>query len=417
MIKKFKVISFYTIIVFLTVSTLPTSVSAACKINGKKKIEDICSKFQKSRWKTENLLGKGSFGTVFSVKDKKNEFENIALKKMKAKSNSLRAFSKEIQIGKCFNNHPQLLSIYECYYTTNSSKSIQDIYLINEKMESSLTDIIFQNRLKRKQRSNYESWKVKAMIQMAKGLKEMHDMGMVHLDLKPDNIMVGYGNTHKNAEVKLVDFGLSTNIREGQDLKGMVGTPYFMAPEITDNKGYGKPADIYALGIVFYLFLRNEDVRLVYSMQQRKLSLLIFDYIEKFRGLIQAMVNPNPKYRPDIDKVLDGLFKIQQKEDSGFRRKKIVVNMSDLERCVMTMQLNQEYSQKNRRFLVFSGKTVSGQNCNSIIQMAQRNGTYNRLMSMIQQNQGPQMDWGYYQNKKKKKNSPGWAFKNRILLV
>ena len=366
----------------------------------------------------QTLLGKGSFGTVYSVLDKEKEYRNIALKEIKIKGQSLKAFSKEIQIGMCFENDSQLLSIHKCFFDKSSKGKIKTIYLISEKMDYSLTDLIFKNRLNRKERTNYLSWKIKAMIQMAKGLKEMHDIGIIHRDLKPDNIMIGPENTHKMAQLKLVDFGLSTQIEEDEILTQKVGTPYFMAPEIDGRKPYEKPVDIYALGIVFYLFLRNDDVRLVYSNQNQRISLLIFDYIEKFKGLIQAMIKSKPEKRPKIDQVLEALYKLQNKESSGFRSSRFTNHMSDLERCIATQEVNMEYYNKNRRFLKFSGKTASGQSCKYILQISQRNGQYNQLMNIIRQKQEQQGGLDYYKPKsKKRKNGPSWAFNSRLRLL
>ena len=140
---------------------------------------------------------------------------------------------------------------------------------------------------------------------------------------------------------------------------------------------------------------------------------LIFDYIEKYKGLIQAMIRTNPSKRPSIDEVLEGLFKIQNKENSGFKSSKISNYMSDLERCIATQQVNQEYYQKNKKFHQFTGKTASGKSCTYILQMSKRNGQYNQLMMNIQRKQQQQAGGGgldYYKNKNgKRKNGPGWA--------
>jgi serine/threonine protein kinase len=288
-------------------------------------------------------------------------------------------------------------------------------------METDLSDIIYKNRLSRTRRTNYESWKIKAMIEMAEGMKELHDLGMIHRDIKPDNIMIGYNNTHKKAQIKLVDFGLSTQVDEDEEVNDVVGTPYFMAPEIDGKTFYGKPVDIYALGIVFYIFLRNEDVRLVYSNQNRRISLFIFDHIQKYKGLIQAMVSTNPSSRPTIDDVLTALYNIQSKQSSGFKAKKIQNPMSDLERCFLTNQLNQEYKLKNRRFMMYSPKTFSGANCMYVLQIASRNGSLNRFMMMLRAQQQPRPKaMSYYKKRqgRQRGGSPKWAFAqtHRILI-
>ncbi len=87
------------------------------------------------------------------------------------------------------------------------------------------------------------------MLQIAKGLKYAHDKGVLHLDIKPGNIMV-------NAEgvVKILDFGLANLV--GQDDEEAFGTPYYTAPErYTEGASYDHRADIFSLGAVFYEML------------------------------------------------------------------------------------------------------------------------------------------------------------------
>ena len=247
-------------------------------------------------------------------------------------------------------------------------------------MKMSLSDVVFKNRINHGNPMNYQSWKVRAMIAISEGLKHMHDQNMLHRDIKPDNIMIGPGNSKEEADARLVDFGLSTPSKDGE-VKGLAGTPWFMAPEIMNNKSYDSSVDIYALGITFYLFLRNEDIRLIYSQDRSRISLIIFDHIEPYQGLLQAMVTTTPAKRPNIDQVIEALTLIQNKEDSGFPKLKIQPYMSDLEKCTTTDLLNQEMLRKNRKFIKYSRKTFSGKDCRLIIQAAMRNGQYQRMIT------------------------------------
>ena len=79
----------------------------------------------------------------------------------------------------------------------------------------------------------------------------MHSQGVVHRDIKPENIMV-----HENGELKLIDFGLSKRQKEGKknQLKTVLGTPYYMAPEVLDGK-YNCKCDIWGLGVLLYVFM------------------------------------------------------------------------------------------------------------------------------------------------------------------
>jgi calcium-dependent protein kinase len=78
----------------------------------------------------------------------------------------------------------------------------------------------------------------------------MHSQGVVHRDIKPENIMLD-----STGEIKLIDFGLSKKQKDGKKmLKTVLGTPYYMAPEVLDGK-YDSKCDIWALGVLLYVFM------------------------------------------------------------------------------------------------------------------------------------------------------------------
>jgi len=89
------------------------------------------------------------------------------------------------------------------------------------------------------------------MYQLVSGVLHIHSNNVVHRDIKPENCLI-----NKDNQLKIIDFGLAKT--EDSDLIGsaMVGTPFYMAPEIFEEHGdegcYKPPVDIYALGIIMY---------------------------------------------------------------------------------------------------------------------------------------------------------------------
>lgn len=91
--------------------------------------------------------------------------------------------------------------------------------------------------------------------QMLQGLQCIHQIGVVHRDVKPDNFLC----TGEQTTVKLCDFGLADIIKSpGTELKGVYGTAPFMSPEMLGANGYGAGTDIWSLGVVAYVLLLGQ---------------------------------------------------------------------------------------------------------------------------------------------------------------
>lgn len=89
--------------------------------------------------------------------------------------------------------------------------------------------------------------------QIVEGISYCHSMGVVHRDIKLDNILLDTMNN-----IKIIDFGFSIAIPEDKKLKIFCGTPSYMAPEIVEKNEYvGQKADVWALGIVLFAMLQG----------------------------------------------------------------------------------------------------------------------------------------------------------------
>ncbi|CAH8275785.1 unnamed protein product [Arabidopsis lyrata] len=80
-----------------------------------------------------------------------------------------------------------------------------------------------------------------------------HFMGVIHRDLKPENFLLA-SSTDENAMLKATDFGLSVFIEEGKVYRDIVGSAYYVAPEVL-RRSYGKEIDIWSAGIILYILL------------------------------------------------------------------------------------------------------------------------------------------------------------------
>lgn len=95
-----------------------------------------------------------------------------------------------------------------------------------------------------------ENEAIEYMKQVCDGLRHMHEMNYVHLDLKPENIMF---TTKKSNQLKLIDFGLTAKLDPKETVKVTTGTAEFAAPEITLGKPVGFYTDMWSVGVLTYI--------------------------------------------------------------------------------------------------------------------------------------------------------------------
>lgn len=94
------------------------------------------------------------------------------------------------------------------------------------------------------------------MQEVFEAVKFMHNNGVVHRDLKPENILLD-----ENYRVKISDFGFAVNLKDGETLRELCGTPGYLSPEVLqcsmfpDAPGYGKEVDMWACGVIMYTLL------------------------------------------------------------------------------------------------------------------------------------------------------------------
>ncbi len=197
------------------------------------------------RYTIQRVLGKGGFGTVFlAVQDAIQR--QVAIKALKpelaAEHSRLREAFRDEAIHTSRLRHPNTITIIGFEETPDGG-----LYLIMEYLKGvSLGTVIDRN--------GAMSLRVVLSlgIQIAKSLAEAHDIGLIHGDLKPDNVMVceHYGDPHF---VKVLDFGIARVMGVPTDV--VVGTPGYMAPEQCTGEAIGPQADVFALGRVLFEML------------------------------------------------------------------------------------------------------------------------------------------------------------------
>ncbi|KAL7003674.1 Cyclin-dependent kinase 4 [Sarracenia purpurea var. burkii] len=193
-------------------------------------------------------VGRGHFGHTCWAKGKKGELKNqpVAVKIIsKAKMTtaiSIEDVRREVKILKALSGHKNLIKFYD------ACEDAQNVYLVMELCEGGeLLDRI----LSRGGRYTEEDAKT-IVIQILSVVSFCHLQGVVHRDLKPENFL--FTTKEEDAPMKVIDFGLSDFIRPDQRLNDIVGSAYYVAPEVL-HRSYSLEADMWSIGVITYILL------------------------------------------------------------------------------------------------------------------------------------------------------------------
>jgi len=198
-----------------------------------------------TNYKNEKLIGDGASGEVFSAIDSSRE-ELVAIKKMPINKRNIKMLKTEISIMQV-TNHPNVVSYYNSFIVDK-----EKLWVVMEFMDKgSLTDILeqYEDGILMK-----ESQIALVCLNTLNALAYMHRQNRIHRDIKSDNILV-----NSRGEVKLADFGYAAQLDDhAQKRNTIVGTPYWMAPELIKGTHYGPKVDIWSLGIMLMEMVEGE---------------------------------------------------------------------------------------------------------------------------------------------------------------
>jgi len=200
-----------------------------------------------TRYRIEQIIGRGGMGVVYKAVDTQLD-EPVAIKTlpgdvMTRSPEDLERFKREIRLARKI-THRNVLRTYDY-------GEADGVYFISMELVRGYTLAELVAEAEAKQMAPRVA--IGIMRQVSRGLDVAHEQGIIHRDIKPQNVLID----HKG-EVKLMDFGIArmAETHEGMTQAGLiVGTPHYMSPEQVQGKSLDPRSDVYSMGVMLYELL------------------------------------------------------------------------------------------------------------------------------------------------------------------
>lgn len=271
------------------------------------------------RYQKRHKLGEGAYGSVYLAIDKKTG-EQVALKKVKLQKMSKAEREKahyEVELLSSL-KHPNIVAYKDSWTVDNY------LFIAMEYVDGGdLNDKIL--------RQNDKPFTLQAIldifVQITLALQYIHGKNVLHRDLKPQNIFLT-----KNNVVKLGDFGVAKVMENSFDFAHtLIGTPYYLAPEVWSGEAYNAKADMYSLGVMLYEmcclrkpYLGNNTAQLYSALLKGEYPPVPSTYPVELCRLVDGMLSPKPMERPSASQILKIPFIKNAMDSLATKREEII---------------------------------------------------------------------------------------------
>ncbi|MCK6511565.1 protein kinase [Myxococcota bacterium] len=262
------------------------------------------------KYRLIDVLGKGGFGTVYRaqhtlIKRDPDRVIKVLKPDLIDKPGMKPRFLREVQLTSILSQHnPHIVRVFDDF---GEVPDLGYFYVMEYLRGLPLTHFLRQTNA-----ALPFDWSLEVFGQICDAMQSAHNEGIVHRDLKPDNVMLISLRGRDNF-VKIIDFGiakplLSETLRSGSleiSTKGILGTPFYIAPEQATNQQIGPHTDLYAMAILLHEMLTGE-LPLIPPQKRREITLV---QILQMRLEYETMPPPSQAYpHLHLPHALDAIF-------------------------------------------------------------------------------------------------------------
>ena len=267
-------------------------------------------------YKIKDRIGVGSYGIVYKVTKKNNDKQIYVLKQipfnLKADINNetlIEAKNEALILSKL--KHKYIVKYYDSFQDNNN------LNIVMEYCEYGDLDSYIKNLKKNnKHLSENQIWKF--FIEICTGLSYMHNKKILHRDMKSSNIFLT-----KNLDIKIGDLGVAKALKNTLHAHTFIGTPYYLSPEICEEKPYNEKSDVWALGCILYELINLKHPFNASNQAALFLKILngkyenfsnIYKYSDELLKFIDLLLEKDLNKRPSMkDIIFNPIFKNKAK--------------------------------------------------------------------------------------------------------
>ncbi|KRX03976.1 Protein kinase-like domain [Pseudocohnilembus persalinus] len=326
--------------------------------------------FQNYKFENEDdIIGEGAFAEVKIVIHKFSDIKRACkiINKQTLSQSELSRLHEELIILKKL-DHPNIVNVVDVYEDDNK------IYIITELCTGGelFKRICDEGNFSEQTAANF----IKQILQ---GVNFCHQRGIVHRDLKPENVLFANKETQL---LKLIDFGGSTDFSKVNILKGIIGTPYYVAPEVIQQQSfYTEKCDLWSVGVILYVllvgyppFMGNTDEEIMHNVQTSKLQFNQKEWkhiSQEAKNFIKQLMEKDINKRLSAEQALSSYWikkydnsqlsaKVQLK--SCLKNLKVFRHKGKLQSALLTFIVNQLVTNQQKEDLLETFKQLDANN-------------------------------------------------------